>query len=455
VITARNIRFYPWLIFAFGLIIFSIGVPSEYQSFYIARFGLFVRTLEHHGISFFNYQYGAPYPDYIITPTLISYLSSLILGKISVFSCALPNIIVAALTLVFVYLIAAIHSYKWGIYAVIFTLLTGAFYLNANTLSPDAYLTLITTINFYIIYTSELYDKNKRLLFIPLLLIAGFAIRGPIGLIIPAAVVCTFYLFSKNYKKLLLCSVAATILLIICTTLLLATAFHVGGKNLLHNVISMQTIGRITIIKKEHIIFGPLSHLFRVIFAYFISLPLAIITIILFRRHDLLKHLIIWASTIFIGIAIVTLKHPRYFLAMTPPLGLLAGYLFATDRPHIWIKKTKPIFITLCFLLPYIQLASIIGFSRSNVTTKFMNQVQAAKLPIAFYKIGPDNFDLQLVADAKHYFTPQFIKAQQQFKNNMVIITYKKYLPVIKNHIKIIAHAHIRQRKLIAFMLTT
>ena len=447
-ITTRNIKLYPWLIFAFGLIIFSLAVPSEYQSFYIARFGLFVRTLGHHGLSFFNYQYGAPYPDYIITPTLISYLSSLILGKISVFSCTLPNIIVAALTLVFVYLIAAIHSYKWGIYAVIFTLLTGAFYFNANTLSPDAYITLITTISFYIIYTSELYAKNKRLLFIPFLLIAGFAMHGPIGLIIPAGVVCTFYLFSKNYKSFLFFSIAATILLIICVALLLTVAFHIGGKSFMHDVINMQTIGRISTTTD-------LLHLGKILFAYFISLPVAIITIILFRRHDLLKHLIIWAGTVFIGIAIVTLRHPRYFLAMTPPLGLLAGYLFATDKPHIWVKKTKPIFITLCFLLPCIKLIGTITFDQPNVTTNFMNRVQAVKLPIAFYKIGPDNFDVQLVADAKHYFTPRFIKTQQQFEHNMVIITYKKYQPAIKKHIKIIADAQIKQRKLTAFILTT
>ena len=54
---------------------------------------------------------------------------------------------------------------------------------------------------------------NRRLYLIPLLFLAGFACRGPIGLVVPAAVICAFYFWEGNLKRLLLTAIAALVLL--------------------------------------------------------------------------------------------------------------------------------------------------------------------------------------------------------------------------------------------------
>lgn len=512
-------KLYPWAIFIIGMIIFSLAVPSEYQSFYIARFGLFVKTMAEHGISVFNFQFGQPYPDYLAAPTLMSYLSSLLFGKISVFTTALPNIIVAALTLVFVYMIGAIHSRKWGIYATILTFFTVDFFNNASTLSPDAYITLITCVSFYIAYTAHLYGYKNRLLLLPLILILGFAFRGPIGLIVPSAVLCGFYLFSKNFKALLYFSLIAAILFIACITLLLNAAYHTGGKNFLEQIINMQASGRFEIDKA----YLYLRHISTIFSRYLPVSLLSIITIFLLCKtkyfkqqpeqteRNLLIYLIVWAVIILLGISMVTMTKSRYYLAMTPALALIAAYLFVIDRKYIRIAS-------ICYLLPWIGLISIIGLWIYNfysnlftwfnfplvivllalvaiisliirktvtaigagiltyiiisiynplngqpyVTTNFMTKVQTYQLPITFYKLGHDNFNIQLIADAPAYFTPQFIDSQQQLinsKQKIIIITYYKNFPAIKstmqNKIQVIADANIKGRNVVAFILNS
>ena len=489
-------KFYPWLIFIAGILIFTLSIPSEFRADYTARFAVFTKNMFYHGPHFFNFLYNIPYPDYPATTTFFSYLCSLALGKISMFSIILPNIIVASLTLVFVYLIGALHSRKWGMYGVIFSLFTIEFYGYGGNLSPDMYIALLTTISFYLAY-------KKKSYLIPIMLILAFMCRGPIGLIIPCGVLFGFYLLNKDYKSLLLLSIGAIILLIICSTALLGAAYLEGGKSFMRQVISMQAGSRFSTIS--------LSYIYPILKRYVISLPLAIITIILVikkKNPDLLKYLIIWAGIVFVGLAIVTLQKPRYFLPMVPALSLICGYLFVTDSDDIWIARIKSIFTTICFLLPYLALISIILFYKHYhffsislliiialfitiiklfyrnkstlfiimglltyiivsiifrnpltinpyVNTNFMNQVQTINLPITFYKIEPDSADLPLMANAKYYSIPQFIQTEEQFNNNMVIITYKKYLPTIKNHIKIIAHMNIRHQQMTAFIINS
>jgi 4-amino-4-deoxy-L-arabinose transferase-like glycosyltransferase len=457
-------KLYPWIIFIVGILIFSLSIQNEFHADYTARFAVFVKSMFYHGPHAFNFLYNLPYPDYPAATTFISYLCSLILGTISMFSIILPNIIVASLTLVFVYLIGGIHSRKLGIYGVIFSLFTIEFYGYGGNLSSDMYITLLTTVSFYIVYTANLYCYKKRLYLIPIMLILSFMCRGPIGLIIPCGVLFGFYLLNKDYKSLLLLSIGAIIILIMCSSALLGAAYLEGGRTFVRQVISMQAASRFSTINLSH-----LSYIYPIFKRYLISLPLAIITITLLikinylkknpraQETNLLLYLIMWAAIVFIGLAIVTLQKPRYFLPIVPALSLISGYLFIIKSNDAWITKIKSIFTRIYSLLPYLGLIAILSLlllkNTPKIATNFMNQVQAVNLPIAFYKIGPDKFDLVLMANAKYYSIPQFIYSEKQLTSNTIIITYKKYLPVIKNHIKIIAKTDIKHHQIIAFTI--
>ncbi|MCK4609009.1 MAG: glycosyltransferase family 39 protein [Gammaproteobacteria bacterium] len=508
-------------------------MPSEFQTTYTARFAVFAQNMLHNGPHLFPFLYGKPYPDYLATTTFITYLSSLMFGSVTVLSITLPNIIVAALTLVFIYLIGSIHSHKWGLYGAIFALFTLDFYTISCNPKPDIYIACITAATFYFAYSAQLYQLTKRLWLLPLLLLFGFMCRGPLGLIVPAGVLFGFYACNKNYKALLILAGGSTILLALCSATVVSAIHLLYGKKLLTHVINMQAATRFSTFKLAY-----LNHLPLLLQRYSITLPLAIITILLLYKADYFKkrpldaepqlaiYLIVWAGIVFVGLALVTLKIPRYFSAMVPALALICASLFVVDTADNKIDKVKKIIIHIFAWLPYLALVSIIALTlyshwhnsylafnplfviialaltillsiiakryyKDRITiylivallsyviiftafrnpptkpafaaTNFMQQVQKYNLPIAFYKIGRDNFDLQLSANSnsKHYFQPQFIKSQKQLdaltKPTIIITdnsTFKQLITkdqLIAQNAKIVTHAKVHKYEMVAF----
>ena len=231
-------------IFLVGVVIFTIGLSPEFIGF-DCRFAVFAQEMFRNGPTFFPTTYGQPYPDYPGTSTFMIYLVSLPFGKVTPFTAILPTGLVSALILVVIYRIGAMQSRKWGFSAVLLALFTKEFLGLSRSISIDQYTTLATALCFYIAYSSTVYNKQKRLIYIPFLLIASFAFRGPIGLVIPAGVICVYHLYKREYKKFALMASLSAILLAICSLLLVAAAKHQGGDEFVKKVIEMQVTGRI------------------------------------------------------------------------------------------------------------------------------------------------------------------------------------------------------------------
>src|SRR5262245_54807897 len=212
-------------IFACSLAAFTIGLAPEFISFQ-TRFAVFAQNMLRDGPSYFPTLYGVPYPDYPALPTIFIWLLSKPLGRVTPLTAILPTAVASALILVFVYLIGALRSRRWGLYAVLMTLLTYAFVFSARSIAPDQYTALATAASFCICYSASVAGRRRRLAWLPLLGLLGFACRGPIGLIVPAAVVATYYLVRREYRTLLVIVVGAAALLAACGGLLLAAAYH-------------------------------------------------------------------------------------------------------------------------------------------------------------------------------------------------------------------------------------
>jgi 4-amino-4-deoxy-L-arabinose transferase-like glycosyltransferase len=189
-------------IFFFSLLLFLVFLPSEFIAFQ-TRFGLFAQEMFRHGITFFPQTYMGSYPDYPISSTVMIYLVSLLFGHVSPLTAILPTAIISSLTLVLIYRIGALENEQLGIYAVLFALFTQYFIEESRTISLDQYIAFFTALGFYLVYSADVYQKFKRLLFLPLVLLLGFAFRGPIGLVIPAGVLCGYYLYRKEYTHFL------------------------------------------------------------------------------------------------------------------------------------------------------------------------------------------------------------------------------------------------------------
>ncbi|MEN6427883.1 MAG: glycosyltransferase family 39 protein [Phycisphaerales bacterium] len=191
------------LILLFGVIVFTLALAPEFISF-DARFALFAQEMLRKGPSFFPTTYGTPYPDYQAVSTLLIYLVSLPLGRVTPFTAVLPTAVVSALVLVVTYQIGALHSRRRGLAAVLFTLFTAEFLAMSRSIALDQYATLATVLSFYLVYSSDCLGRRRRLWLLPVAWALGFAFRSPVGLLIPAAVTCVYHLRDGQFKRMLL-----------------------------------------------------------------------------------------------------------------------------------------------------------------------------------------------------------------------------------------------------------
>lgn len=356
---------FTFAVFLSGLILFTINTLQTF-GFGVeeSRYILFAQEMLRSGLTPYPILYGQPYPDYPATHTILIYLSSLFSNKVSPFTAILPSALASALTLALTYRIAALHSSRWGIYATLFLLATYEFLLLARTPSPDPLIAAVTITCFYLVYTKT---NNKIPWLLSLLFVGGFLIRGPIGLVIPALVVGSFYLLGKKYKWFFMIACTSTLLLVVCIILQLAVAQKIGGITFAKEVFFMEVGGRI-------------SHLGQRVFYYYfinsfggfaISFPIAVITLFCFRKElikpqtkeaQLLRYIAGWAFIILLTLSFPSEKHFRYIIAAAPAFALIAGYGFAAKDSNYLLTKIYTWILTLCKIFPLLGL-TIIGFS--------------------------------------------------------------------------------------------
>jgi len=352
------------VIFLFGFVIFTFALTPEFIRLQ-ARFALFAQEMFRNGPTFFPTTYQIPYPDYPSTSTFAIYLVSLLLGKVTPFSAVLPTAVTSALILVVTYRIGAIQSRKWGLAAVLFALSTHLFFSESRSISLDQYVSLITVLCFYLVYSAGISGKRKRLWFIPLLLVAGFSSRGPIGLIIPTAVVCSYYLWAGEFKKSIVMGLMALSLLIICSVGLLAAAYVQAGEVFAKRVINAQAAGRMVQSKENQFFYW-----YRCLSDCAASYPLAILVVVagfknILKResngYKLIGYLVSWILIVLIGMSVPADKKIRYILPIVPALSLVAAYLLVDSSIKGVLFETKRTVLSICSFLPLLASVATVG----------------------------------------------------------------------------------------------
>lgn len=356
-----SIRLQALLIFLIGLSLFTLNLSSQEIIGFESRFYLFVLEMWRHGASWFPTTYQEPYPDYPVGATLMSYLFSKGFGSLNKFTVIFPSAAASALTLSITYLIGALRDVRWGLCAVLFLLLTMAFVMEARSISLDQYTTAITALCFYLIYSAQLLNKPQRVYWVFPLFVVGFMFRGPIGLVIPTAVVCVFYLLEKEYKRFFKIGFAAFILLILCCAFLLLLAYQAGGMDFLQSVIRMEVVQRMQDTQTIPFYFYALESFG----AYALTYPLAILVMagIFFSRQTLVEKkcllmLCAWVLIVLVGMSVPANKKIRYILPIAPALALICGYLFINDR-SFYFRLLKQATRIVCVFLPLIFLSAL------------------------------------------------------------------------------------------------
>lgn len=369
------------LLFFAGLVLFTIALAQFGSCHGLglegSRFVLFTQEMLRHGITPFPTVYNQLYPDYPVTQTLLSYYFALLFGKATTLSVVLPTAIASALTLVFTYRIAALHSREWAFIAVLFELATFEFFILARAPSLDQIVTTAATFCFYVAYRNKIFSKPTPLLTLALGFIVGFLFRGAMGLVIAASVPGIFYLIAKDYKRVILVGILSLTLLSLCTGGLLLIAQHAGGTTLLKSVWNMEIYGRFNEQGERYVIY---YYLVNGLANYMPTFPLALLVLFNLRKTIfnktqsnltlLLQGLTGWFLVILIGLSIPMDKHTRYIAALTPAIALLAALPFANLLNNIFLEKIKRYTLLILPNFAWAGLAlSVSGIIYNHVAT--------------------------------------------------------------------------------------
>ncbi|OGV39904.1 MAG: hypothetical protein A2020_15925 [Lentisphaerae bacterium GWF2_45_14] len=366
------------LLFSASLLLFLIGLNECNFVRLSCRFGIFAKEMvASGGLHIFPTLYGEPYPDYPSTFTFLTVLASRLPGGVTLLSCAFPSAAAAALTLVLIYFTGALYSKELGIRALLITIGTYGFAAAARAPVPDHFVALFAVAAFYFTVRPLLFNSSKLLwLIVPLCLIGGFIFRGPLGAVLPGAVVFSVLVVERRWKLIFLFGAVSAFVLALCVGGLLYLAYCEGGDKLVKSVVDAQFSGRFSKAKPFYYYFTSGAGIY---FLSFIS-AIAAVAVNWKKMWDknsdelsirLLRLFAAWALIILVGLSIPGTKHARYLLPMVPALSLAGAFIFEAPA------ATRAISGILIFLrfLPFIILA--LGFSALAVFSIF-------KIPFGF-----------------------------------------------------------------------
>jgi 4-amino-4-deoxy-L-arabinose transferase-like glycosyltransferase len=329
------VRRHSWWVAGLTLVLLVAGDWHQAMIGFDSRFVVFAQEMLRHGPGFFPTTYGAPYPDYSAASTWLVYALSLPFGQVNRFTAWLPSALAAACTALLIYRLLAGYCQRWALLAVAWMLLSVTFISEARAVSLDLMLAAIALAVFYLAYAADHFAAPRRTLALVALLVLGFAVRGPIGLVITTGMLCSYYLLSGQYRRLFGFGFMALALLLGCIGLLLWLADISGGPSFVSEVVRMQVIGRLD--GSE----GASSASYYFISAwgnYALAYPFAVAVLAVAawqwrQPRGAALRLLGWCAAagllVMLGLSIPQAKKARYLLPMLPMAAIVAAYPFA------------------------------------------------------------------------------------------------------------------------------
>ncbi|MBN2643176.1 MAG: hypothetical protein JXR78_16095 [Victivallales bacterium] len=332
-----------------------------------SRFALFVAEMEQYGVGLFPTIYGKPYTDYPSTMMIMMYITSLGGAYINMFTATLPTAIATVLMLVFTYLLGERFRKDLGFYGVVMCFLSFQYLEIIRAPGLDVFVAAAAVMSVYVAYTAAEGDGRKRLLWIPLLLIGSYSIRGPLGIAIPAAAVIAIHLARLDWKRILLWGAICGLTGFICVVVSIWLCLEAGGKELVELFLFNQVIGRMG---KAH----PIWYYFtNAVGSYSVTYPLAIAVGVFYgnrifarpQKTDsgelvFMRMLCCWALLILLGMSIPGSKHLRYVIASVPPMALLCGWIFFNPDRFKFFTILQKIFFIVSRIMPFLGLATLL-----------------------------------------------------------------------------------------------
>ncbi|UXV17134.1 glycosyltransferase [Pseudomonas fluorescens] len=348
-----------------ALVLFIVGNWHQAIIGFDSRFVVFAQEMLRHGPSFFPTTYGQPYADYLATSTLLTWLLSLPFGQVTSLTAWLPTSIASALIVTLVYRLTAPYSTRWGLLSIAMLLLSSTFISETRAVSLDQMLAAIALAVFYLGYAHDHFGAAKRLHWLFLLVILGFAVRGPIGLVIPTGVLCSYYLINRQWRQLFTFGVLALALLVACVGLLLLLAKLSGGEDFMQDVIRMQFLGRMDGTEGSS---GVLYYFTSSMGNYALAYPLALLVLLAVvvggrRAPDPALQLVLYCAAagllVMLGLSVPQAKKARYILPMLPMAAIIAAYPFQVTQGRLF-AALRALMLGIWTLLPALLVIGLV-----------------------------------------------------------------------------------------------
>jgi 4-amino-4-deoxy-L-arabinose transferase-like glycosyltransferase len=349
-----------------ALILFIAGSWHQAIIGFDSRFVLFAQEMLRHGPGFFPTTYGQPYADYLATSTLFTWLLSLPFGEVTSLTAWLPTAIASAVIVTLIYRLTAPYSPRWALLSIALLLLSSTFISETRSVSLDQMLAAVALAVFYLGYAHDHFAAGRRLHWLFALLIVGFAIRGPIGLVIPTGLLCSYYLINRQWRQLFSFGLLALALLVACVGLLLLMAKLSGGEGFMQDVIRMQFLGRMDGSEGSS---GLLYYFGSSLGNYALAYPLAVLVLIAVlaggrKPHDPALQLVLYCAAagliVMVGLSVPQAKKARYVLPMLPMAAIIAAYPFqvAHGRLFAWLRG---LMLVLWTLMPGLLIGGLLA----------------------------------------------------------------------------------------------
>jgi 4-amino-4-deoxy-L-arabinose transferase-like glycosyltransferase len=213
----------------------------------------------------------------------------------------------------------------------------------------------------------------RRLPLILALLLLGFGIRGPIGLVIPTGMLCSYYVLNRQWSRLFGFGLAAAVALAVCVGVLLLLAETCGGPAFMQDVVHMQFLGRMD---GSEGVSGSLYYFTASLGNYALAYPLALLVLAAVWLTNprqagpalrLLQYCTAAGLIVMIGLSIPQAKKARYLLPMLPMAAIIAAYPFqvAQGRVFGWLRTLMQV---LWLLIPGLLIVALLVAQRRLLT---------------------------------------------------------------------------------------
>ena len=340
--------------------LFTLGLWEQPFIGFDGRFALFAQEMFRHGASAFPTSYGQPYPDYPATSTLLIDVFAQLFGEVNRLATVIPTALASAAIVGLLYRLLAERSRAWGLLAVLVLLLTNGFLAKARSICLDQFVTLAALGCFYLLLSADQRGLSWRRGLVFLCMAAGFAVRGPLGLIEPCGVVCVYWLVQGDWRRSFGYGLVGAVVLMLCCALLFGLAWRTGGMPFVEDVIRMQVSGRLDDTDGAGY---PWWYFLQLgLYRYAPAFPLALLALPTLRHHwrqrqaqadsRLLLQLAGFAALIVVALSIPTFKKPYYILPAIPACAALGAWVLLQGQGAlVWVRR---LFLPLLVIFPLV-----------------------------------------------------------------------------------------------------